>query len=48
MRGRLVRNYENIVTDRVIIDGNGLLSGVYLYTLGKDGEKPVTGRIVLR
>lgn len=48
LRGRLVRVYEEIVDDRVVIDGYGLEEGVYIYSLAKEGEKPVTGRIVLR
>jgi hypothetical protein len=48
MRGRIVRVYEEIHSDRVVIDALGLEEGVYIYSLQKGEEKPVTGRIILR
>lgn len=48
MRGRLVRTYENITSDRVVVQSAGLMNGVYIYSLEKGDEKPVTGRIILR
>jgi hypothetical protein len=48
MRGRIVRVYEAVHSDRFIIDGLGLEEGVYIYSLQKGEDKPVTGRIVLR
>jgi hypothetical protein len=48
VRGRLVRTYENITGDRVIISGAGLYSGVYIWALELEGEERRVGRIVLR
>jgi PKD repeat protein len=48
VRGRLVRTYEDILTDRITIEGAGLEEGVYIYALQKGDEKPVTGRIIFR
>ncbi len=48
VRGRLVRLYENVVTDRIVIEGAGLYSGVYIYSLEKPGSAPDVGKIILR
>lgn len=48
VRGRMVRVYDDIHSDRVVIEALGLEEGVYIYSLQKGEEKPVTGRIILR
>jgi PKD domain/Secretion system C-terminal sorting domain len=48
MRGRLVRQYDQIVSDRILIYRESLEEGTYLYVLEADDVKPKTGRIVLR
>lgn len=48
IRGRLVRTYGEIVSDRVVIEAIGLEEGVYIYSLQKGEEKPVTGKIIFR
>lgn len=48
MRGRLVRVYEDYTTDRIVISGIGLEEGVYNWTLEVEGEKPESGKIILR
>lgn len=47
VQGRLVREYMGTF-DRVIISGAGLFSGMYIWTLEVEGEKPRTGKIILR
>ncbi len=48
VRGRIVRVYEDIHSDRIIIEADGLEEGVYIYSLQKGEETPVTGKIILR
>lgn len=45
-QGRLVRLYDDVTTDRIVISGAGLYSGVYIYSLEMEGENPRTGRLV--
>ncbi|HTF04348.1 MAG TPA: PKD domain-containing protein [Bacteroidia bacterium] len=48
IQGRLVRTYENITGDRVIISGAGLYSGVYIWSLQLEGTEDRVGKIVLK
>jgi hypothetical protein len=48
IQGRLVRTYENITGDRVIISGAGLYSGVYVWSLEMEGQERRVGKIVLK
>ncbi len=47
IQGKLVREY-NGTFDRCVIPGAGLFSGMYVWTLEVDQEKPRTGKIILR
>jgi PKD repeat protein len=47
VQGKLVREI-NTTSDRVVISSAGLFSGMYIWTLELDGEKPRTGKIILR
>ncbi len=47
VQGKLVREL-NTTSDRVVISSAGLFAGMYVWTLELDGEKPRTGKIILR
>lgn len=46
LRGRLVRYYEDVRSDHILIEGAGLLKATYIWSLETEGEKPVVGRII--
>jgi PKD repeat protein len=46
--GKLLRMYDNIKSDRIIIDRNGLAPGIYIYSLIKEGEVVSKGKIVVK
>jgi len=48
LMGKKIKTIDNIITDRVTIDKEGLTSGVYIYSLKKENEKPKNGKLVLR
>lgn len=48
MQGKLVRVYEDVTSDRIVISGAGLFSGVYIWSLEVEGEEPKTGKLILR
>jgi PKD repeat protein len=48
LMGKKIKTIENIITDRVTIDKEGLTSGVYIYSLKKENEKPKNGKLILR
>lgn len=48
IRGRLVRVYEDVTDDRIVISGAGLDAGVYIWTLQVEGEAQKSGRLILR
>lgn len=48
IQGKLIRRYENIVSDRVLIDRQGLRSGMYFYYLKNADEKIATGKLMIK
>lgn len=48
IQGKLIRRYENIILDRVLIDRQGLRSGMYFYTLKKGDEKISNGKLIIK
>ncbi|MBI3510486.1 MAG: T9SS type A sorting domain-containing protein [Bacteroidetes bacterium] len=48
MRGRIVKKYSGITTDRIDVTSDGLEQGVYMYTLSVGGRKPQVGKIILK
>jgi PKD repeat protein len=47
-RGRLVRVIGQIANDRVEIRSEGLDAGLYIFTLETFGEKPLTGKVMVK
>jgi len=48
LRGRLVREYKNIVSDRVYIRREDMNSGVYIYVLMMHGKRMHVGKFVVK
>jgi len=47
IRGRLVHQTTNIITDQVIINKNNLISGLYLFQLLTDEGLQATGKLII-
>jgi PKD repeat protein len=47
-RGRLVRKYEGIYGEKVVVDKQALLPGIYLYSLKKESGNVSSGKMVIQ
>ncbi|MEW6467498.1 MAG: PKD domain-containing protein [Bacteroidota bacterium] len=46
-RGRLVRQYINVMTEKVVIHNYSLSRGMYFYTLTGVSEEPINGKFII-